>query len=130
MSELIDRLEDCDIWLSDGGTPKDRDVLREAIVRIAELEAKLVDSAKRYILDVDKAEATSRQLCADLDEAQKVVEARDDQAAIDKDFIRQYQEQVEELQTENKELKSRIYELESGNIRLVFPESPANMTGE
>ncbi len=39
MSEIIDRLEDCDIWLSDGGTPKDRDVLREAIVRIAELES-------------------------------------------------------------------------------------------
>ena len=90
MSELIDRLEDCDIWLSDGGTPKDRDVLREAIVRI-----------------VEQAE-TNRLLCRELDEAQKVLEARDDQAAIDKDFIRQYQEQVEELQAELKQANEAI----------------------
>ncbi len=53
---------------------------------------------------VARLEKTNRQLCFNLDEAQKVAEARDEQAAIDKDFIRQYQAQVEALQEEKESL--------------------------
>ena len=39
---------------------------------------------------------------------QQDISSRDDQAAIDKDFIRQYQEQVEELQAELKQANEAI----------------------
>ena len=81
-----------------------------------EVEA-VLDKADERIAELEE---TNRQLCFNLDEAQQVVEARDDQAAIDKDFIRQYQEQVEALQKELKaaealQFKSYCAGYESGH---------------
>ena len=74
-----------------------------------EVEA-VLDKADERIAELEE---TNRQLCFNLDEAQKVVEARDDQAAIDKDFIRQYQEQVEALQAEVKTYKEYFVKSEA-----------------
>ena len=76
---------------------------------------------------IDKLEDANGQLCFNLDEARQVVEARDDQAAIDKDFIRQYQEQVEELQDA---LKSISEAASHGNLyHIDAPDNCAKIAG-
>ncbi len=118
----------------------EKEKLLVAAVELAELEAEgsVEDYTRRlneqlkaqYHKDrdhIDKLEDANGQLCFNLDEARQVVEARDDQAAIDKDFIRQYQEQVEELQDA---LKSISEAASHGNLyHIDAPDNCAKIAG-